>query len=97
MTLIKTIAVAPGEKPIHIEMTPEEEAAFLAQQSDDLARNNEKDKKAAAKQALVKSDVQVLRCYEDKIDVPEEWVSYRQKLRDFIENGGDLPLEPKHP
>jgi hypothetical protein len=32
MTLIKTVAVDPGKKPLHIEMTPEEEAAFLSRQ-----------------------------------------------------------------
>src|SRR6266566_2804972 len=43
-----------------------------------------KDAKKLARTALANSDAVVLECYEKGIPVPNEWVSYRDGLRDLI-------------
>lgn len=54
---------------------------------------------AQAQDALSRSDIQVLRCYEDGIPFPAEWVAYRRRLRD-IGSGktpGPVPERPAWP
>ena len=40
--------------------------------------------KWAARSALARSDIIVLRCFENDVKVPEEWKRYRSVLRDII-------------
>ena len=56
--------------------------------------------KAAAQNALDKSDVTLLRCYERGVSVPTEWADYRAALRAIV--GGtseatELPVRPEYP
>ena len=49
-----------------------------------------------AQDALMRSDIQVLRCYEDGIPFPAEWVAYRRRLREI--GSGKIPGPvPEHP
>ncbi len=53
---------------------------------------------AQAQDALTRSDRTVLRCYEREMAVPEEWVTYREALRDIIRSGkGPVPARPDWP
>lgn len=57
--------------------------------------------KPAAQSELDKSDVTILRCVENAITVPAEWLSYRSALRAII-SGQDLvssvlPTKPAYP
>jgi hypothetical protein len=53
----------------------------------------------AARAALARSDVTVLRCVESGLKVPKAWIAYREKLR-AIAGGADadpLPAAPSYP
>jgi hypothetical protein len=55
-----------------------------------------------ARNALSLSDITVLRCYENSIALPAEWVTYRKSLRSIINSSiGDatqpLPIKPDYP
>ena len=52
----------------------------------------------AAQLALEKSDITVLRCVENHIEIPAAWVEYRKTLRDVMRNGeGAIPARPPYP
>lgn len=55
--------------------------------------------KTEAISALVRSDAQVIRCSEKGEALPEEWIEYRQALRDIYsgEESGPLPERPPYP
>lgn len=51
-----------------------------------------------AKSELAKSDLTVLRCYENGVSLPEEWKKYRQELRDIVSGSNkELPSTPDYP
>jgi hypothetical protein len=57
--------------------------------------------KTQASNALVASDLVVIRCYSSSIPVPSEWNTYRNSLRGIV-NGTDttstvLPTRPSYP
>ena len=54
---------------------------------------------AEAQESLVRSDIQVLRCFEDGIPLPAEWVAYRRRLREIGsgKNPGPVPVRPDWP
>ena len=49
-----------------------------------------------AQAALIRSDVQVLRCYEAGVPFPPRWADYRQVLRDIGSGRRPGPV-PDHP
>lgn len=56
----------------------------------------------AAQAALAESDKTVLRCYENAVPVPTDWVAYRKALRTIVSaTSGDptqpLPAKPSYP
>lgn len=56
----------------------------------------------AARVALDSSDVTMLRCLENAVAVPAEWIAYRKALRSILSSsGGDatqpLPTRPAYP
>jgi len=51
---------------------------------------------AQAQAALIRSDVQVLRCYEAGVPFPPRWADYRQVLRDIGSGRRPGPV-PDHP
>lgn len=60
------------------------------------------ERQKSAQAALEKSDITVLRCYENSVPVPTEWVAYRQALRAIVgAESGDLaaefPNKPERP
>ena len=96
--MIKTIATAPGQEPIHVAMSAEEislrqaeEAAFTA---GDLARV----RASAALSALAKSDDIAMRCFKAGVAFPAEWQSYVTALRAIAGGAsGLLPIQPAYP
>ncbi|MCE5211862.1 MAG: tail fiber assembly protein [Deltaproteobacteria bacterium] len=56
--------------------------------------------KTAAQLSLDKSDITLLRCFENSIVVPEEWRQYRIDLRAIvseISKVAELPARPEYP
>ena len=56
----------------------------------------------AARQALIKSDVTVLRCFESGIPAPASWIQYRASLRAIVgaptgDGSSPLPAQPEFP
>lgn len=55
----------------------------------------------SAKSALVKSDTVLLRCAEDDIAIPSDWVAYRKALRAIVSKTDTtstaLPVAPAYP
>ena len=52
---------------------------------------------AQAQQALDKSDITVLRCFEKGVALPSAWVAYRASLRAAVTAGAQAPQPPKNP
>jgi hypothetical protein len=54
---------------------------------------------AQARLALQKSDVVILRCTENNVQVPATWATYRADLRTFIadDGAGTMPTQPAYP
>jgi hypothetical protein len=52
-----------------------------------------------AQEALDKSDVVLLRCYENDVPLPLEWAEYRAELRTFLagDKPAPLPIMPEYP
>lgn len=54
--------------------------------------------KIALMNLMDKTDKTLLRCIESGVEIPEEWISYRQHLRAIITTGnGDPPTAPPYP
>jgi hypothetical protein len=56
----------------------------------------------SAQDALASSDITVMRCYENGVTLPAEWVEYRKALRLIVgAAGGDttkaIPPKPPYP
>ena len=53
----------------------------------------------AAQQMLAKSDIVMIRQYEEGCPPPTAWVAYRQQLRAYIDSGATLtlPTPPPYP
>jgi len=53
----------------------------------------------AAQAALSRSDIVVLRCYENSVAVPQVWAAYRATLRATVKNANTttLPTQPAYP
>ncbi len=48
--------------------------------------------------ALAKSDVTLLRCIENGVAIPSEWVEYRRQLRDVVNHKSTvIPIRPEYP
>jgi len=98
MALIKTIAAAPGQECQHIEMTAEEEAAFLVEQSVAQVARAVTVLKRLAQEALARKDAVVNRCMEKGAPVPVEWSNYAAAARAIVNTGtGILPDQPAYP
>ncbi len=67
--------------------------------ADEIAAKTAVEIKAQAQDALDKSDVTLLRCYEANIiPPPPDWVAYRKALRVISSSGvGPLPKRPLYP
>lgn len=56
--------------------------------------------KVAAQEALDRSDITILRCYENAVAVPATWQTYRTELREIISgtsSATELPTMPEYP
>ncbi|OPY00361.1 MAG: hypothetical protein A4E60_02349 [Syntrophorhabdus sp. PtaB.Bin047] len=56
--------------------------------------------KVAAQAALDRSDITILRCYENAVAVPETWQAYRTELRAIVSgtsSATSLPARPEYP
>jgi hypothetical protein len=53
--------------------------------------------KLAAQAALDKSDITMLRCLENSVAIPSDWVTYRHALRTCVTSGDALPVRPAFP
>lgn len=96
--MIKTIASAPGAPSQNIEMTDEEIAAYETARQLDAAASAITTLKSTAATLLAKSDVTILRCAENGVEVPTEWAAYRLDLRLIVKNGeGTIPTRPDYP
>lgn len=81
-SMIAAEKVTIAQKPV-VKPTPQEIRAALIQ---------------TAQVELGKSDITLLRCVENKIDIPSTWIAYREKLRDIISGKSDvLPDKPAYP
>lgn len=53
------------------------------------------------RQALISSDITLLRCIESGIALPDEWVNYRVALRNLLSSTLDestvMPVRPTYP
>lgn len=53
-----------------------------------------------AQAAIIKSDITIVRCYENAITVPAAWHTYRQALREIVSGTSvatELPSRPEYP
>ena len=56
--------------------------------------------KESAQVALTKSDITILRCYENAVSVPASWHTYRDDLRAIVSGTSavtELPTRPDYP
>lgn len=85
-----------------VDVPTDEMAAILAEQEAVRSAADWEMFQEHAKVALEESNGIVLRCFEDDIQVPPEWVAYRKNLRAIIgSKSGDaatgLPSRPTDP
>lgn len=98
MTLIKTIAAAPGEDCQNIQMTSDEEASFISLQSSLQSAQSTATLISQAQSALDKSDLVATRCFKAGVPFPSEWQAYVASLRAIVSSGaGALPTQPDYP
>lgn len=88
MTLYKTVADLNGGT--QVEMTAEEEAEFLAEQSFGVASQVIPDLIAKAQLALDASDVTATRCFKASQPFPSDWQAYVSSLRAIISTGNSM-------
>ncbi len=90
-----------------VGVTPLPQVGWSAAQNNDVwafsapAPPPAPDTRPAARLALDKSDITILRCFEHGVTVPAEWTAYRAALR-VIAGGGEttntpLPATPAYP
>ncbi|OPY03780.1 MAG: hypothetical protein A4E60_00077 [Syntrophorhabdus sp. PtaB.Bin047] len=56
--------------------------------------------KILAQEALDRSDITILRCYENAVTVPAAWQTYRTELRAIVSGTSpatELPARPEYP
>ena len=56
--------------------------------------------KISAQEALDRSDITILRCYENAVAVPAAWQTYRTELRAIVSGASpstELPARPEYP
>lgn len=94
MTLTKTIVTPAG--CTRVNMTSNEEAAFIADQSSAAVAQSAQVLKIAAHRALERSDMTAIRCFKAGILFPQEWQDYVTALRAIVNGGaGPLPAQPE--
>lgn len=94
--MIKTIVTPNGCE--NVEMTPEEETAFLADQAQSEGAIISQNIIASAQSELDKSDMVAIRCFKSGVEFPDDWKQYVASLRAIVNIGtGDLPIRPNFP
>lgn len=69
-----------------------------AQTAAEIAAAQQAQLKSQAQTALDKSDVTLLRCLEQGVAIPAEWVTYRAALRQVVQGTlSTLPAQPTYP
>lgn len=99
MTLIKTLAAAPGEEDQHIVMSEEESSAFLARQSAIRTAQAAQELILQAK-TLLENDVRqtIDNCAIAGIALPVDWRAYALALKAIVNSGqGTIPDQPLPP
>ena len=93
--MMKTVCTPAGCQ--NIEMTADEEAAFISDQT--AARNAAEAAalKSRAQQLLDASDMTAIRCLKAGVAFPIEWRTYVTSLRATIDTGVGLPNQPAYP
>ncbi len=94
--MIKTIVTPDGCQ--NVEMTADEEAAYLASRTIAQAEIVVSGLKAQAQAALDASDMTAVRCVKAGVAFPSEWQTYVTALRAIVSSGtGTLPTQPAYP
>lgn len=95
MTLKYSNAAAPSEIQIDAEMSAEQEKEFLQLQSEANRVSIDQDLIQKINELLLKTDMIALRCLKSRVQFPQDWDEYTEKLRSVLR--GDLKEIPDYP